>query len=41
LTQEDREEIAFEFQEAVNEVLAGKLILSAEKYETKSIMLAG
>lgn len=41
LTQEDQEEIAFEFQEAVNEVLAGKLILSAEKYETKSIMLAG
>ena len=41
LDQEDKEAIAFEFQEAVNEVLAEKLLFAAEKYKTKSCMLAG
>ncbi len=37
----DRQEIAYEFQEAVTEVLATKLIYAAEKYSVKTVMLAG
>ena len=40
LSIEDRQEIAFEFQEAVTEVLATKLVNAAEKYNTKTVMLA-
>lgn len=36
----DRQEIAFEFQEAVTEVLATKLVTAAKKYNTKTVMLA-
>lgn len=41
LTDEDKEEIAYEFQNAVNEVLAYKLSLAAETYSVKTMMLAG
>lgn len=37
---EDKQEIAFEFQEAVTEVLATKLVNASEKYQVKTIMLA-
>lgn len=36
----DKQEIAFEFQEAVTEVLATKLVMATEKYNTKTVMLA-
>lgn len=41
LTDEDKEEIAYEFQNAVNEVLAYKLSIAAETYSVKTMMLAG
>ncbi len=41
LTKLDKQEISFEFQEAVTEVLAKKLVFAAEKYKVKTIMLAG
>jgi tRNA A37 threonylcarbamoyltransferase TsaD len=37
---EDKKEIAFEFENAVVEVLAYKLINAAKKQNTKTIMLA-
>jgi N6-L-threonylcarbamoyladenine synthase len=40
LTLEDKQEIAYEFQEAVTEVLATKLVNATEKYNTKTVMLA-
>lgn len=40
LSNHDRQEIAYEFQEAVTEVLATKLINAAEKYWVKTVMLA-
>lgn len=36
----DRQEIAYEFQEAVTEVLATKLVSAAEKFGVKTVMLA-
>lgn len=41
LTLDDKEEIAFEFQEVVNDVLVGKLIFAGKKYDVKTLMLAG
>jgi len=41
LSLEDKREISFEFQNAVNEVLAKKLINSALEKKVKTIMLAG
>ncbi|MDD5770342.1 MAG: tRNA (adenosine(37)-N6)-threonylcarbamoyltransferase complex transferase subunit TsaD [Candidatus Gracilibacteria bacterium] len=41
LTLEDKIEISFEFQNAVNEVLAYKLIYSALEKNVKTVMLAG
>ncbi|MFA5917214.1 MAG: tRNA (adenosine(37)-N6)-threonylcarbamoyltransferase complex transferase subunit TsaD [Candidatus Gracilibacteria bacterium] len=41
LTLEDKQEIAFEFQEAVTEVLATKLVTASEKFGVKTVMLAG
>jgi tRNA A37 threonylcarbamoyltransferase TsaD len=41
LTEDDRREIAFEFENAVTEVLAYKLVNAAKKLNTKTIMLAG
>ncbi len=40
LSTQDRQEIAYEFQEAVTEVLATKLVNAREKYNTKTVMLA-
>jgi N6-L-threonylcarbamoyladenine synthase len=40
LTLEDKQEIAFEFQEAVTEVLATKLVTASEKFGVKTVMLA-
>lgn len=40
-TESDREEIAASFQEAINEVLARKLILAANKYNVSTFLLAG
>jgi len=40
LTSLDRQEIAYEFQEAVTEVLATKLVYAAEKFGVKTVMLA-
>lgn len=40
LSEYDKQEIAFEFQEAVTEVLSTKLVNAAEKYGIKTIMLA-
>jgi N6-L-threonylcarbamoyladenine synthase len=36
----DRQEIAYEFQEAVTEVLATKLVNASEKFGVKTVMLA-
>lgn len=41
LTMEDKQEISFEFQEAVTEVLAKKLVYAAEKLWVNTIMLSG
>nr|MDD3720095.1 tRNA (adenosine(37)-N6)-threonylcarbamoyltransferase complex transferase subunit TsaD [Candidatus Gracilibacteria bacterium] len=41
LTQQDKQEISFEFQEAVCEVLSTKLVNSADIYNVNTIMLAG
>lgn len=41
LSIEDKEEIAFEFQEAVNEVLVWKLLLAWKIFWVKTLMLAG
>ncbi|MDD3302503.1 MAG: tRNA (adenosine(37)-N6)-threonylcarbamoyltransferase complex transferase subunit TsaD [Candidatus Gracilibacteria bacterium] len=41
LTDLDRQEISYEFQEATIEVLGTKLVNSSFKYKTKNIMLAG
>ena len=41
LSENDKTEIAYEFQNAVNEVLAYKLFLAWEKYEVETLMLAG
>mgnify|MGYP003892859905 CR=1 FL=1 len=41
LTLEDQQEISFEFQAAVNEVLCYKLIHAAEEKRVRTIMLAG
>jgi N6-L-threonylcarbamoyladenine synthase len=40
LTSLDRQKISYEFQEAVIEVLATKLVSAAEKYWVKTVMLA-
>ncbi len=40
LSTQDRQEIAFEFQEAVTEVLATKLVTASEKFGVKTVMLA-
>lgn len=41
LTLDDKREISYEFQNAVNEVLAYKLISGAQEKQIKTIMLAG
>jgi len=41
LSDEDKKEISFEFQSAVNEVLCYKLILAAKEKWVKTILLAG
>jgi N6-L-threonylcarbamoyladenine synthase len=41
LFENDKKEIAYEFQNAVNEVLAYKLILAWETYWVRTVMLAG
>jgi len=41
LTDEDKKEISYEFQEAVVEVLAGKLMIAADKHRVKTVMLTG
>jgi N6-L-threonylcarbamoyladenine synthase len=41
LSERDKQEIAYEFQKAVNEVLAYKLVLAWEKYSVKTLLLAG
>lgn len=41
LSLEDKREISYEFQNAVNEVLAYKLIFGAQEKQIKTIMLAG
>ena len=41
LTDEDQREISYEFQNAVNEVLAYKIIEAAKQRQAKTILLAG
>ena len=41
LSQADKIEISYEFQEAVVEVLAGKLMIAADKHRVKTVMLTG
>jgi N6-L-threonylcarbamoyladenine synthase len=41
LTLEEKQEIAFEFQSAVNEVLAYKILQAAKEKNAKTILLAG
>jgi len=41
IDEEDKREIAYEFQNAVNEVLAYKLVHAAHTYHVKTILLAG
>ncbi|EKE29053.1 MAG: hypothetical protein ACD_2C00241G0006 [uncultured bacterium (gcode 4)] len=41
LTQEDKTEIAFEFQETVIDILSTKLFSAAEKFSIRSLALAG
>lgn len=41
LSEQDKQELAFEFQEAVTEVLATKLVNSSEKFWVKTVMLSG
>ncbi len=41
LTQGDKIEISYEFQEAVVEVLAGKLMIAADAHRVKTVMLTG
>lgn len=41
LTKRDIQEISYEFQNAVNEVLAFKLIQASKEFNTQSILLAG
>jgi tRNA A37 threonylcarbamoyltransferase TsaD len=38
---QDKEEICYEFQNAIIEVLSKKVIDAAKEYEVSSIMLAG
>jgi len=41
LSEDDKREISYEFQEAVVEVLAGKLIIAADTHRVRTIMLTG
>jgi len=41
LTLDDKREIAYEFQNAVNEVLAYKILEAAKQKNAKTILLAG
>jgi tRNA A37 threonylcarbamoyltransferase TsaD len=41
LTLQDKKEISFEFENAITEVLAWKLIYAAKDNNFKTIMLAG
>lgn len=41
LTDEDKKEISYEFQAAVNEVLSYKLMYAAEEKQVKTVLLAG
>jgi tRNA A37 threonylcarbamoyltransferase TsaD len=41
LSDEDRKEISYEFQSAVNEVLCYKLIEAADQKGVKTVLLAG
>lgn len=41
LSQADKQEISFEFENAITEVLAWKLVYSAEKHNLQHIMLSG
>jgi len=40
LSKNDMQEISYEFQNAVNEVLALKLIQASQEYSTKTLLLA-
>lgn len=41
LTEDDKKEISYEFQNAVNEVLAYKILEAAKQKKAQTILLAG